>query len=93
MKLLILGGTGTIGREIVYQALERGHHVTVLSRGTRQTAFDKDVQMGLRRTAGGRDNAKSCAEGQAGSGNGFGPAMEKTTQELHAMHFAGVPNS
>lgn len=45
MKLLILGGTGTIGREIVYQALERGHHVTVLSRGTRQAAFDKDVQM------------------------------------------------
>lgn len=45
MKLLILGGTGTIGREIVYQALERGHHVTVLSRGMRQAAFDKDVQM------------------------------------------------
>ncbi len=32
MKLLILGGTGRVGGQIVTHALEDGHHVTVLAR-------------------------------------------------------------
>lgn len=28
MKLFVIGATGGTGREIVQQALERGHHVT-----------------------------------------------------------------
>ena len=32
MKLLIVGATGGTGRELVGQALERGHHVTALAR-------------------------------------------------------------
>ncbi len=32
MKLLIIGGTGGTGRELINQALEQGHHVTALVR-------------------------------------------------------------
>jgi putative NADH-flavin reductase len=32
MKLLIIGGTGGTGRELVKQALEQGHHLTALVR-------------------------------------------------------------
>jgi putative NADH-flavin reductase len=32
MKVLILGATGSIGRHVVEQALQRGHQVTVLAR-------------------------------------------------------------
>lgn len=32
MKLLVLGATGGTGREVVRQAIERGHEVTVLAR-------------------------------------------------------------
>jgi putative NADH-flavin reductase len=32
MKLLIIGATGGTGRELVRQALERGHHVTAFAR-------------------------------------------------------------
>jgi putative NADH-flavin reductase len=32
MKLLIFGATGTIGRQVVWQALEQGHTVTAFVR-------------------------------------------------------------
>jgi putative NADH-flavin reductase len=32
MRILVIGATGGTGREIVRQALERGHHVTALAR-------------------------------------------------------------
>jgi len=32
MKLLIFGSTGSIGRELVKQALEQGHTVTAFAR-------------------------------------------------------------
>lgn len=33
MRILVIGGTRFIGRHVVEQALERGHHVTVFHRG------------------------------------------------------------
>ncbi|MDH3351659.1 MAG: NAD(P)H-binding protein, partial [Gammaproteobacteria bacterium] len=32
MKILIFGATGTVGRELVTQALEKGHEVTAFAR-------------------------------------------------------------
>ena len=32
MKLLIIGGTGGTGKELITQALEQGHHLTALVR-------------------------------------------------------------
>jgi putative NADH-flavin reductase len=37
MKLAVLGASGSVGREIVTQALAAGHHVTVLVRHTPQS--------------------------------------------------------
>lgn len=37
VKLVILGATGPTGRQIVSQALEAGHHVTILARDRSKT--------------------------------------------------------
>jgi 2'-hydroxyisoflavone reductase len=37
MKLLVLGGTGFVGRTVADEAHTRGHHVTVLNRGHQPT--------------------------------------------------------
>lgn len=44
MKLLVLGGTGVISREIVNQALAAGHEVSVFNRGSRKLPFAGDVE-------------------------------------------------
>ncbi|MFO0400903.1 MAG: NAD(P)H-binding protein, partial [Alphaproteobacteria bacterium] len=45
MKLLVLGGTGRIGREIVAQALTRGHGITAQSRSTSPHGLPPSVTM------------------------------------------------
>jgi len=51
MRLLILGGTGFIGPHLVRQALSRGHHVTIFTRGRR----DGDLPDGVTRLVGDRN--------------------------------------
>ena len=51
MQLLILGGTGFIGPHLVRQALSRGHHVTIFTRGRR----DGDLPDGVTRLVGDRN--------------------------------------
>ena len=51
MKLLILGGTVFLGRHIVEYALERGHEVTIFTRGQRNPDLFPEVE----RVRGNRD--------------------------------------
>src|SRR5436189_5539230 len=42
MKLFLIGATGRTGREIVQQALERGHHVTAFVRSPENIALKNE---------------------------------------------------
>ena len=45
LRILILGGTGNIGPYHVHAALNRGHKVSVFSRGIRPSCFPAQVEM------------------------------------------------
>ena len=38
-KILIVGGTGMLGKELVFQLLQRGHHVRVMTRNLEKATF------------------------------------------------------
>ena len=42
MKVIIFGATGTIGRQVVTQALEEGHQVTAFSRHPKKLAMNRE---------------------------------------------------
>src|SRR5690349_15304584 len=50
MNILIFGGTGYIGPHLVRRAVERGHKVTIFSRGRK----DGDLPPGVERLVGDR---------------------------------------
>jgi uncharacterized protein YbjT (DUF2867 family) len=43
MQVVVAGGTGFLGREVVRQALEAGHHVFPLIRDDREASFDPEA--------------------------------------------------
>jgi 2'-hydroxyisoflavone reductase len=53
MKLLVLGGTGFVGRAVVQHAVQQGDDVTVLNRGHRDTPAGVTARTGDRTTPGG----------------------------------------
>jgi 2'-hydroxyisoflavone reductase len=53
MKLLVLGGTGFVGRAVVDHARHRGDHITVLNRGHRPTPDGVTARTGDRTTPDG----------------------------------------
>ncbi|MFE9428756.1 NAD-dependent epimerase/dehydratase family protein [Kitasatospora sp. NPDC006697] len=53
MRLLMLGGSGFVGRSVVDEALERGWEVTMLHRGTRRPPAGATVLHGDRTAPGG----------------------------------------
>jgi DNA-binding NarL/FixJ family response regulator len=76
MKLAILGASGSVGREIVAQALAAGHDVTVLVRHTpRSGQFDPRVTV----VQGDVDNPDSRAETLLGVAHGLADAIGMPT--------------
>jgi 2'-hydroxyisoflavone reductase len=64
MKLLILGGTGFIGPHLVRHAVERGHAVTIFTRG-RRTA---DLPASVEHLIGDRNGQLGALEGRRWDG-------------------------
>jgi 2'-hydroxyisoflavone reductase len=60
LDLLILGGTGFIGPHLVRHAVERGHRVTIFTRGRRQA----DLPDGVTRLVGDRNGQLGALEGK-----------------------------
>jgi len=59
-RFLILGGTGFIGPHTVRYAMERGHEVTIFTRGR----ADADLPDGVERLVGDRNGDHSALEGR-----------------------------
>jgi putative NADH-flavin reductase len=63
VKLLVLGGTGGTGRQVVAQALESGHDVTVLARDRTKAGLEHEH---LRLVDGDVRNTQALGEAMAG---------------------------
>ncbi len=59
-RLLVLGGTGLIGPHMVRYAVERGHEVSIFTRGRRQVDLPESVE----RLVGDRNDDLSALEGR-----------------------------
>src|SRR5688500_4375572 len=60
LTLLILGGTGFIGPQLVRHAITRGHRVTIFTRGRRNPELPAEVE----RLIGDRNGQLSALEGR-----------------------------
>ena len=64
MRILILGGTRFIGPHQVKYALDRGHEVSIFTRGQTQPPFFQDYFERVEQLVGDRDNDLSALEGR-----------------------------
>ena len=60
LQILMLGGTGFIGPHMVRYAVERGHQVSIFTRGRRQT----DLPEGVEQLVGDRNDDHTALEGR-----------------------------
>lgn len=80
MDILLLGGTGFLGQHIAQAALERGHNVTCLARGTKQPPEGVEFISSDR----DRTNAYGPVEGRT-----WDTVIDLTSQPKHASEAAG----
>jgi len=64
LKILILGGTNLTGPHNVRYALERGHEVTIFTRGQRQPGLFQDAFEHVEHLIGDREDNLSALEGR-----------------------------
>lgn len=64
MNVVVFGATGTVGREIVAQALERGHQVTAFSRNPQSMELDHPALSFARGDVLNREDVATAVAGQ-----------------------------
>jgi 2'-hydroxyisoflavone reductase len=65
LKILILGGTNLTGPHNVRYALERGHEVTIFTRGRREPGLFKDAFEHVEHLTGDRENDLEALKGRS----------------------------
>lgn len=65
LKILILGGTGFIGPHQVRYAVERGHSVSIFTRGRRAPPLFPEAFESVERLVGDRENDLAALEGRS----------------------------
>jgi 2'-hydroxyisoflavone reductase len=84
VRLLILGGTVFLGRQITEQALERGHDVTLFTRGRTRPALFPQAE----RLTGDRDGALDALQGRTWDAvldcSGYVPRLVRDSAQLLA---------
>jgi len=74
LNLLILGGSGGVGKELVKQATARGHHVTAIVRSASSAAFPASVRV-VKGNASDSAVLEAALAGQDAVLSGLGHAM------------------
>ena len=90
MKILILGATGRLGRHIVTQALDQGHHVTTLARDRSKAGVPHER---LRVIEGDVTNRASLSEamlGQEAVISAIGRGMSFKSEKLIERSVPGI---
>lgn len=85
MKLLILGATGGTGREIVGQALERGHAVTALVRSPEGLKRFGDRVKAIQGDLLNSADLRGAIDGQDAVLSGFGPRVPVSKGDVNLL--------
>ncbi len=64
LRILILGGTGFLGPHVVYHALERGHTVSIFTRGRTEPPIHREMFARVERLVGDRENDLAALRGR-----------------------------